>query len=59
MNNLSPPNISTGQKIDFDTHCQIDISQYDQNHEQHENYMFSIKNGVNYMSPTGNKQTGY
>lgn len=58
-NTLSPREILTGLKIDYNRHCRFEYGEYVQTREEHDNSMGSHTVGALVMRPTGNAQGSY
>ena len=56
---LSPREIVTGHKLEFDKHCQLEYGKYVKTHEEHDNSMSSRTTGAIALRPTGNSQGGF
>ena len=56
---LSPREIITQQRINYNRHCALVFGQYVQTHEEHDNTMQSRTIGAIAMRPTGARQGGY
>jgi hypothetical protein len=53
---LSPREIVTGQRVNFNRHCKFEFGEYVQTHEKHDNSMVPRTIGALAMRPTGNIQ---
>jgi hypothetical protein len=56
---ISPRELLTGLKIDYNKHCKIEYGSYVQVHEDHDNSMQTRTTGAIALRPTGNSQGGY
>lgn len=56
---LSPREIVTQQRINYNRHCTLVFGQYVQTHEEHDNTMQSRTIGAIALRPTGARQGGY
>lgn len=56
---MSPREIVTGYKLDYNKHCKFEFGTYVQVHEDHGNNMMSRTTGAIALRPTGNMQGGY
>jgi hypothetical protein len=56
---ISPRELITGVKIDFNKHIRAEFGEYVQVHEEHDNTMKTRTTGVIATKPTGNTQGGH
>ena len=56
---MSPWTILTGLQIEYTTHCQLEIGEYVQTHEEHDNSMETRTIGALSLRTRGNVQGGY
>jgi hypothetical protein len=57
--NISPRELLTGLKIDFNKHIQLEFGEYVQVHDEHNNTMQTRTTGAIATKPTGNAQGGH
>jgi hypothetical protein len=53
---ISPREILTGLKLDYNKHCKLEFGAYVQVHEDHDNTMQTRTTGAIALRPTGNAQ---
>ena len=58
-NTFSPLTIVTGSNIDFNKHCRLQLGEYVQIHEKHNNSLFPRTAGAIALCTTGNEQASY
>lgn len=56
---ISPREIMTNTKLDYNKHCRLEFGAYVQTHEDHDNSMDARTIGAIALRPTGNAQGGY
>ncbi len=55
----SPSEIILNCKLNFNAHCRVELGEYVQTHEEHDNSMSTCTIGAIATQPTGNLQGGY
>ncbi len=55
----SPSEIILNRKLDFNTHCKVELGNYVQTYKEHDNSMATRTIGAIAPRPTGNIQGGY
>jgi hypothetical protein len=59
VSDMSPRELITGNKLDYNKHCKLELGAYVQTHETHNNTMTDRTTGAISLRPTGNQQGGY
>jgi hypothetical protein len=59
VSDMSPRELITGHKLDYNKHCKLELGAYVQTHETHDNTMTDRTIGAISLRPTGNQQGGY